>query len=251
MQSVCVYFVQRNLVNGEIGLYFGELLVYRLSVCDGCWASTCFLCCPPLTTSTAGPLLVTFSLPKLLSDFTYSPQKWFTLRRLIFVSRSSTATYPAPPHQQLPAVDLLRSYGDLCAHSSDSSLSSVPLVQLPSASSLSLTSDPLRSQRSPGTVLAEIAQLSRETDLIRAQLSQAKGLGSGVRESLDSGNERRGLSCSSTGRVTPQSAAESRMSGSSCKERQSQHVWTPEKQQLTQQVRFKGLFEALWEQLTF
>uniref|UniRef100_A0A3B4F6Y8 Spindle and centriole-associated protein 1 n=1 Tax=Pundamilia nyererei TaxID=303518 RepID=A0A3B4F6Y8_9CICH len=132
---------------------------------------------------------------------------------LIFVSRSSTATCPAPPHQQLPAADLLRSYGDLRAHSSDSSLSSLPLVQLPSASSLSLTSDPLRSQRSPGTVLAEIAQLSKETDLMRAQLSQAKGLGSGVRESLDSGNERRGSSCSSTGRVTPQSAAESRMSG--------------------------------------
>ncbi|XP_039478776.1 spindle and centriole-associated protein 1-like [Oreochromis aureus] len=154
------------------------------------------------------------------------------------------ATYPAPPHQQLPAVDLLHSYGDLRAHSSDSSLNSLPLVQLPSASSLSLTPDPLRSQRSPGTVLAEIAQLSRETDLIRAQLSQAKGLGSGVRESLDSGNERRGLSCSSTGRVTPQSAAESRMSGSSCKERCSQHVWTPEEQQLTQQATSLNTFSA-------
>ncbi|KAL3972857.1 nuclear respiratory factor 1 [Sarotherodon galilaeus] len=154
------------------------------------------------------------------------------------------ATYPAPPHQQLPAVDLLHSYGDLRAHSSGSSLSSLPLVQLPSASSLSLTPDPLRSQRSPGTVLAEIAQLSRETDLIRAQLSQAKGLGSGVRESLDSGNERRGLSCNSTGRVTPQSAAESRMSGSSCKERRSQHVWTPEEQQLTQQATSLNTFSA-------
>ncbi|XP_063339585.1 spindle and centriole-associated protein 1 isoform X2 [Pelmatolapia mariae] len=154
------------------------------------------------------------------------------------------ATYPVKPHQQLPAVDLLRSYGDLRAHISDSSLSSLPLVQLPSASSLLLTSDPLRSQRSLGTVLAEIAQLSRETDLIRAQLSQEKGLGSGVRESLDSGNERRGSSCSSTGSVTPQSAAESRMSGSSCKERRSQHVWTPEEQQLTQQATSPNTFSA-------
>ncbi|XP_005471934.1 spindle and centriole-associated protein 1 [Oreochromis niloticus] len=154
------------------------------------------------------------------------------------------ATYPAPPHQQLPVVDLLRSYGDLRTHGSDSSLSSLPQVQFPSASSLSLTSDPLRSQMSPGTVLAEIAQLSRETDLIRAQLSQAKGLGSGVRESLDSGNERRGSSCSSTGRVTPQSAAESRMSGSSCKERRSQHVWTPEEKQLTQQATSPNTFSA-------
>ncbi|XP_030612713.1 spindle and centriole-associated protein 1 isoform X2 [Archocentrus centrarchus] len=143
-------------------------------------------------------------------------------------------THPVLPHQQLPSVDSLSSYGDLQAHSSDSN--SLPLTKLPSTSSLSLTSDPLRSPLSPGTLLAEIAQLSRETDLIRAQLSQPKGLGSGVREPLDSGNERRRSSCSSAGKVTPQSVGERRMSESSCKERRSQHVQTPGEEQLTQQA---------------
>uniref|UniRef100_A0A3Q3W504 Spindle and centriole-associated protein 1 n=1 Tax=Mola mola TaxID=94237 RepID=A0A3Q3W504_MOLML len=61
---------------------------------------------------------------------------------------------------------------------SASSLTSLPLSSLPFASSVSLLSDPLGSEISPEAMLAEIAQLSRENDLIKAQLSQAKGPGS-------------------------------------------------------------------------
>lgn len=177
-----------------------------------------------------------------LSDFKSLPQKLFAFRGLIFCPLPSTVTHPVLTHQRLPPVDIPCSYGHLQTYSSDSN--SLPLTKLPSTSSLSLTSDPLRSPLSPGTLLSEIAQLSRETDLIRAQLSQPKGLGSGVREPLDSGNERRSLSCSSAGRVTPQNFGE-RTSESSCKERRSQDVQTPEAEQVTQQVRFKGLFEAV------
>uniref|UniRef100_A0A3Q3KNW3 Spindle and centriole-associated protein 1 n=1 Tax=Monopterus albus TaxID=43700 RepID=A0A3Q3KNW3_MONAL len=63
---------------------------------------------------------------------------------------------------------------------STSSLTSLALTRLPSTSSLSLSSDPLSSQNPPEAILAEIAQLSRQNDSIRAQLSQVKVLGSGV-----------------------------------------------------------------------
>uniref|UniRef100_A0A3Q0T1X2 Spindle and centriole-associated protein 1 n=1 Tax=Amphilophus citrinellus TaxID=61819 RepID=A0A3Q0T1X2_AMPCI len=166
-------------------------------------------CSHLLDSRTIGSTFLVTVIFKLLSDYKSLPQKLFAFRGLIFYPSSSAVTHPVLPHQQLPSVDSLSSYGDLQAHSSDSN--SLPLTKLPSTSSLSLTSDPLRSPLSPGTLLAEIAQLSRETDLIRAQLSQPKGLGSGVREPLDSGNERRRSSCSSAGKVTPQSVGERRI----------------------------------------
>ncbi|KAM9332953.1 spindle and centriole-associated protein 1 [Pholidichthys leucotaenia] len=149
--------------------------------------------------------------------------------------QQSPVNHPAPLDQQLPLVHNLRSCEDIRAHGLASSLSSLALSPLPSTSSLSLTSDSLHSHLFPGTVLDEVAQLSRKTDLLLAQLSQAKGLGSGVRESLHSGTERRRPSSSSSERVISQSAGEGRMVGSNTLDRQSQHVQTPEKE-FTQQA---------------
>ncbi|XP_031706434.1 spindle and centriole-associated protein 1 isoform X1 [Anarrhichthys ocellatus] len=139
-------------------------------------------------------------------------------------------THPVPPHQELPPEDVLRSCEDVRSRSSASSL---PLTSLPSSSSLSLTSDPLGSQLSPEVMLAEIAQLNRQNELIRAQFSQARRLGSGVGESSNGSNEQRR---SSTGRVTPQSVGERRMSASSSTGRSSRHVQAAEGEQLTNQA---------------
>ncbi|KAA8580759.1 spindle and centriole-associated protein 1 isoform X1 [Etheostoma spectabile] len=140
--------------------------------------------------------------------------------------------HPVPLHQELPPVDVSRSREDVYSHGSASSLTS-----LPSTSSLLLTPDPLSSQLSPEAMLAEIAQLNRQNDLIRAQLSQAKGLGSGVEQSPNSSKEQRRLSSSSSGRVTPQSAEERRKSVSSSTGRRSRHVQSVEGEQLTHQVK--------------
>ncbi|XP_035510850.1 spindle and centriole-associated protein 1 [Morone saxatilis] len=135
--------------------------------------------------------------------------------------QQTPVTHPVQLHQELPPVDIQRSCGDVQAHSSTSSLTSLPLTSLPSTSSLSLTSDPLSSRLSPEAMMAEIAQLSRQNDLIKAQLSQAKGLRSGVGGSPNSSIEQRRLSSGSTGRVTPQSAGERRASVSSSMERRT------------------------------
>ncbi|XP_042255247.1 spindle and centriole-associated protein 1 [Thunnus maccoyii] len=148
-------------------------------------------------------------------------------------------THPVPLHQELPAVDILHSCKDLKIHSSASSLTSLPLTSLPSTSSLSLTSDPFSSQLSPEVMLAEIAQLSRQNELIRAQLSQAKSVGSGTGGSPNSssGEQRqRSSSCSSSGRVTPQSVGERRISASRSTERRSPHIQAAEGEQQTNQV---------------
>ncbi|XP_071400370.1 spindle and centriole-associated protein 1 isoform X1 [Centroberyx affinis] len=142
---------------------------------------------------------------------------------------------PVPLHQELPPLDTMRSREDVQARSPAASLSSLPLTSLPSTSSLSLTSDPLGSQLSQEAILSEITQFTRQNDLIRAQLSQAKGVGSGARGSSNSSSERRGSCSSSTGRATPQSAGERRMSGSSSTGRGTQHAQAAEREHLTQQ----------------
>ncbi|XP_059183084.1 spindle and centriole-associated protein 1 [Centropristis striata] len=147
--------------------------------------------------------------------------------------QQSPVTHPVPLDQGRPPVDVLHSCEDVPSHSSASSLTSLPLTSLPSTSSLSLVSDPLSSRLSPEAVLAEIAQLSRQNDLIRAQLSQAKGPESGVRESP---NEQKRSSSSSTRRVTPQSMVERRTSASSSTGGRSQHVQAVEREQLTNQA---------------
>ncbi|XP_034085508.1 spindle and centriole-associated protein 1 isoform X1 [Gymnodraco acuticeps] len=139
-----------------------------------------------------------------------------------------------PMHRDLPPVDILRSREDAPSHSSSSSLTSLPLASLSSSSSLSLTSEPLSSQLSPEAMLAEITQLSRQNDRIKAQLSQAKG--SGSRGSPNGSIEPRRRSSSSTGRVTPQSVGERRTSGSSSTGRRSQSVQAADGEQLTNQA---------------
>ncbi|KAK5897877.1 hypothetical protein CgunFtcFv8_015341 [Champsocephalus gunnari] len=138
-----------------------------------------------------------------------------------------------PMHRDLPPVDILRSREDAPSQSSSSSLTSLPPASLSSSSSLSLTSEPLSSQLSPEAMLAEITQLSRQNDRIKAQLSQAKG--SGSRGSPNGSIEPRRRSSSSTGRVTPQSVGESRTSGSSSTGRRSLSVQAADGEQLTNQ----------------
>ncbi|XP_076027421.1 spindle and centriole-associated protein 1 [Genypterus blacodes] len=138
-----------------------------------------------------------------------------------------------PLHYELPTRDVQSSCG-VHTCSSAASLSSLPLISLPSTSSLSLTSDPLSpgSRLSHEAMLAEISQLSRQNELLRAQLSQPKGSGSGVGGSPDSSGGRSGSSSSSTGRVTPQSIGERRMSSS----RNTQQIQTAEGGRVTHQT---------------
>ncbi|KAF7669294.1 hypothetical protein LDENG_00203090 [Lucifuga dentata] len=142
----------------------------------------------------------------------------------------SPVNQAVPLYHELPRLDVLHSCVHTCG--SAASLSSLPLISLPSTSSQALTSDPLSSQLSQEVMLAEIAQLSRQNDLMRAQLSQPKGLGSEVGGSPSSSREQRGSSSSSTGRATPQSAGERRTSGSM----NTQHVPDAEGGQLTPQA---------------
>ncbi|XP_062235050.1 spindle and centriole-associated protein 1 [Platichthys flesus] len=133
-------------------------------------------------------------------------------------------THPVPGQQQLLPVDNLRSFVDIQALFSASSLPS-----LPSSSSLSLmSSDPLSSQLPPEALLAEIAQLSRQNELIWAQLSQAKSLSPGGGGSPNSSIEQRRPSSGSSGRITPQSVGERRTSGSSSSRRRSQNIQVAE-----------------------
>ncbi|XP_034428020.1 spindle and centriole-associated protein 1 [Hippoglossus hippoglossus] len=143
-------------------------------------------------------------------------------------------THPVPVQQQLLPVDNLRSFEDIQALFSASSLTSLPLTSLPSSSSLSLTSsDPLSSQLPPEALLAEIAQLSRQNELIWAQLSQAKSLSSGGGGSPNSSIEQRRPS---SGRITPQSVGERRTSGSSSSRRRSQNIQVADGHKATRQT---------------
>lgn len=147
---------------------------------------------------------------------------------------SSAVTHPALQRQEPRPPP--RSCRDVEAHSSLSSLTSLPLSSLPSFSSLSLTSEPLGSEISPEAMLAEIAQLSRQNDLIKSQLSQAQGLGSVLDRLPNSSNGQRRLSSSDTGRVTPQSVGARKASVSNSTG--SQRVQAAEGELLTNQVRF-------------
>ncbi|XP_040023322.2 spindle and centriole-associated protein 1 isoform X2 [Gasterosteus aculeatus] len=139
--------------------------------------------------------------------------------------QQAPATHSVQLHQDLPG-DILRSREDVHSHSSASSLTSLPLASLPSSSSLSPPSDPLLSQLSPEVMRAEIAQLTRQNNLIRAQFSRAESRRSEAAE------QRR----SSAGRVTPQSVGEGRMSASSSTGRRSRHVQAAEGEPVTDQA---------------
>ncbi|XP_068604164.1 spindle and centriole-associated protein 1 [Brachionichthys hirsutus] len=109
---------------------------------------------------------------------------------------------PIEPRRELLPADMMRSYRNIQSRSSSNSLTS-----LPSASSVSPTSGPISSRLSPEAILAEIAQLSRQNDLIKAQLSQAKGPGSGVAGSAAGSNEQSRLSSGSGGSVGERTAS--------------------------------------------
>ncbi|XP_038149549.1 spindle and centriole-associated protein 1 isoform X1 [Cyprinodon tularosa] len=132
-----------------------------------------------------------------------------------------------PVQRYLPPSDIQRSYEDVQSHLSTSTL--------PSASSSSLLSYQPHFLPSAEAMLAEIAELKRQNDLIKAQLSQAKILGSGVTGLPSSSSEQSKSSPVSIGRVTPQSAAESRRprSGSSSR---GQHPPSPEERSSTSQA---------------
>ncbi|XP_037549821.1 spindle and centriole-associated protein 1 [Nematolebias whitei] len=143
-------------------------------------------------------------------------------------------TPPASLQHHLPPLDPQCSCEVLQAHGSSSSLHSVPLSRR-SSTSLSLASDPLRTQPSPEAMLAEIAQLSRENELIRSQLSQTKDRRSEVAGLPNSVSEQKKESPVSTGRITPQSVGERRTSGSSSTSR-SQNIQSPDEKTLSQQT---------------
>ncbi|XP_056155836.1 spindle and centriole-associated protein 1 [Lampris incognitus] len=144
----------------------------------------------------------------------------------------SPGFHPVLLHQERPLLDTLCYCEDAEAYSHASSLSglpvhslsSLPLQSFPSTSSLDPTSNRLRSQLSQEAMLAEIAQLGRQNDLIRNQLNQANGLCPGVRGSLDSSIDRRGSSPSSTGRAIPQAVGDGRMLGSSNAGQRTQQI---------------------------
>ncbi|XP_068160161.1 spindle and centriole-associated protein 1 [Antennarius striatus] len=127
----------------------------------------------------------------------------------------SPVTHPVESHQEIRPSDIMHSYRTMQGHSSSSSLTSLPLTSLPSTSSLSVTSGPISAQLSPEAILAEIAQLSQQNNLIKAQLSRAKGPGSEVIGSPVGSNEQSSLSSGSAGIASPQRAEEKRTSVSS------------------------------------
>ncbi|XP_054607163.2 spindle and centriole-associated protein 1 isoform X1 [Nothobranchius furzeri] len=125
----------------------------------------------------------------------------------------SHATHPAPLQQHLPPLDSQRSQEVVQAHGSASSLHSVALSHLSSSSSSpSLSLAPLITQPSPEAMLAEIAQLSRQAELMRSQLNQAKGLGPGIAGLPNSNSSQQGGRSPDS---IPQDVGERRASGSS------------------------------------
>ncbi|XP_017261893.1 spindle and centriole-associated protein 1 [Kryptolebias marmoratus] len=149
--------------------------------------------------------------------------------------QQSLVTPPAPLHRLSP-VDTQSSREVLQAHGSSSSLHSAPLsIRSSSSSSLSLPSDPLRAQPSPEAMLAEIAQLSRQNELIRAQLNQAKDLRSGAAGSPNGISEQREPSPVSAGRIAPRSVGETRTSGARSTSR-TQNFQSPTEKTQSQQA---------------
>ncbi|XP_029935472.1 spindle and centriole-associated protein 1 isoform X2 [Myripristis murdjan] len=150
--------------------------------------------------------------------------------------------HPVRLHHDPPPLATTCSYEDVQACVLSNSLSSLPLTSFPSTSSLTLTSDPLPPQRSQEAMLAEITQLTRQNELIRTQLNQAKTLGSEVRRSPNDSSEQRASCSSSAGRATPPSAGERRLSNSTGRANQNSQAVTGER--LTQQAAMPDSLSA-------
>ncbi|KAM3593179.1 uncharacterized protein V6R79_007279 [Siganus canaliculatus] len=202
------------LVMGELGLLETDIEPHANSVCPSAAAAE----------QDPEKLPVTVSPAVLLSP----PRQRDTVQLM-------SGSRLVPPHQELPRISPPQSCRGIPAYNSASSLSILPLSSLPSTSSLSLPSEPFSSHLSPEAILAEIAQLSRQNDLIQAQLRQAKSLSAGGASggSPDSSVEQRRSSTSSSGKVTPQSVGERRTSVSSSTRRKS-HVQTAERDTVSQ-----------------
>lgn len=142
-------------------------------------------------------------------------------------------SFPVPTGlhpQQLPSIDFLRSREPDPPPGSASGLTG-----LSSGPSLSVTSDSRHSHFSPDSLLDEITKLKRENDLIRAQLSQAQGLGSGVRGASGRSDDRK--SSTVTGRVSPQNEGERITSKSASTNRRRQEDVCPGKELQLEQTR--------------
>uniref|UniRef100_A0A3P9KWW9 Spindle and centriole-associated protein 1 n=1 Tax=Oryzias latipes TaxID=8090 RepID=A0A3P9KWW9_ORYLA len=155
-----------------------------------------------------------------------SPAVLLTPPRQESILQQSPGRHP----QQLPSLDFLRSREPDPPPGSASGLTGFS-----SGPSLSVTSDSRHSHFSPDSLLDEITKLKRENDLIRAQLSQAQGLGSGVRGASGRSDDRK--SSTVKGRVSPQNEGERRTSESASTNRRSQDDVCPGKELQLEQTR--------------
>ncbi|XP_011487240.1 spindle and centriole-associated protein 1 isoform X2 [Oryzias latipes] len=155
-----------------------------------------------------------------------SPAVLLTPPRQESILQQSPGLHP----QQLPSIDFLRSREPDPPPGSASGLTG-----LSSGPSLSVTSDSRHSHFSPDSLLDEITKLKRENDLIRAQLSQAQGLGSGVRGASGRSDDRK--SSTVTGRVSPQNEGERITSKSASTNRRRQEDVCPGKELQLEQTR--------------
>ncbi|KAM9713180.1 spindle and centriole-associated protein 1 isoform 4-T4 [Menidia menidia] len=184
---------------------------------------------PPLPTDARAPAPVAERAPEQ-TPVCVSPAV------LLSPPRQRDNRQQSPETHQLHPADSRPPQEDPDAHGSASSLNSLPLSKLRSSSSLSLTSDPLRSQPSPDAMLAEIALLSRQNDLIKAQLSQARRLKSGAGGTPSSSLTQRRSSPPSTCTVTPPGSTESRPPGSRSTGERNRNALTPDETSLTQEA---------------
>ncbi|CAN9506306.1 unnamed protein product [Ophioblennius macclurei] len=180
------------LVMGELGLLGGHSGTSQASDVSAA------VCQSPPVAEQVPKQVGVFVPPAVLLSPPCQSDKW----------QHNQVTYPV--QQQLPPLSHRHSNEDVRAHGSASSLN---ILQLPSTSSLSQSSDCLPPQLSAEALLVEISQLRRQNDVIRAQLSQARGAGSEAGGSpAGSSSEQRRSTSSSSGSVRPRSAGETRRS---------------------------------------
>ncbi|XP_029002166.1 spindle and centriole-associated protein 1 [Betta splendens] len=137
--------------------------------------------------------------------------------------------HPVLMQQHLSPVDNLSE--DVSVRRSASSLTSLPLASL-----LTSSSESLGSQIASEAMLAEITKLSRQNDMLRAQLRQDKGLGSGVGLSPNGSTEERRPSPCSSGRITPLAVEDKRTSGSKSTDRLSHNIQNADNDRPAQQA---------------
>ncbi|CAG5895966.1 unnamed protein product [Menidia menidia] len=194
---------------------------------------------PPIPTDARAPVNSTAPVAERAPEQTpvcVSPAVLLSPPRQRDNRQQSPETHQLLLQPQLHPADSRPPHEDPEAHGSASSLNSLPLSRLPSSSSLSLISDPLRSQPSPDAMLAEIALLSRQNDLIKAQLSQARRLKSGAGGTPSSSLTQRRSSPPSTCTVTPPGSTQSRPPGPRSTGERNRNAPTPDDTSLNQEA---------------